>query len=146
MSNHYYVYHLIDPRTNLPFYVGKGKDNRAWSHLTETFCKSNPDKSYQIIEIRKDNYELIVTILQSNLGEQEAFDLEEFEIRKYGRRIDGGILTNLTFGQIGGDTSRFFTEETYRKLREANRGVKNSSSKLTEKQVIEVYHSTLSSR
>lgn len=29
----YYVYLLIDPDTNEPFYVGKGKDDRVFSHI-----------------------------------------------------------------------------------------------------------------
>ena len=27
-----YVYTLIDPRTGLPFYIGKGQDNQVFSH------------------------------------------------------------------------------------------------------------------
>lgn len=30
--NIFYVYHLIDPRNNLPFYVGKGKNERMFDH------------------------------------------------------------------------------------------------------------------
>jgi len=29
----YYVYALIDPRNNKPFYIGKGKDNRIYNHV-----------------------------------------------------------------------------------------------------------------
>ena len=32
-ENKYYVYALIDPINRLPFYIGKGCGNRAWSHL-----------------------------------------------------------------------------------------------------------------
>lgn len=31
----YYVYLYIDPRDQRPFYVGKGKNERAFSHLSE---------------------------------------------------------------------------------------------------------------
>ena len=35
----YYVYHLIDPKTNLPFYVGKGRGDRMFHH--EKYVKNN---------------------------------------------------------------------------------------------------------
>ena len=31
-----YVYVYIDPRNNEPFYIGKGKGNRLFSHLNES--------------------------------------------------------------------------------------------------------------
>ena len=31
----YYVYVLFDPRTNTPFYVGKGKGRRVLNHFSE---------------------------------------------------------------------------------------------------------------
>ena len=34
-DNLFYVYKLIDPRTNNPFCVGKGKDQQDSSHLQE---------------------------------------------------------------------------------------------------------------
>ncbi len=32
----YYVYLYVDPRTNEPFYVGKGQGDRALAHLCDT--------------------------------------------------------------------------------------------------------------
>ena len=34
-AKRYYVYGLIDPKTKEPFYVGKGKGDRALHHLSE---------------------------------------------------------------------------------------------------------------
>lgn len=33
LENKYYTYHLIDPRTDLPFYVGKGCNYRHSRHV-----------------------------------------------------------------------------------------------------------------
>lgn len=32
----YFVYSLVDPETNLPFYIGKGTGDRPKHHLYET--------------------------------------------------------------------------------------------------------------
>jgi hypothetical protein len=39
MENIYYVYIYRDPKNNIPFYVGKGKNNRIFDLLKES--KSN---------------------------------------------------------------------------------------------------------
>jgi hypothetical protein len=42
--NKHYVYQLVDPRTNKPFYIGEGKEQRAWSHLAFKSGCVNPHK------------------------------------------------------------------------------------------------------
>ena len=95
----YYVYELIDPRVNLPFYVGKGKDKRVYFHLSEkSRAKSDNFKKFdKIKKIRKEGYEPEVKIVQYFEDENGAYEYEEKLIRTYGRRnIDeGGILTNI---------------------------------------------------
>lgn len=94
----YYVYAYVDPRTELPFYIGKGHGTRAYSHLTESRTTTkNLKKWNKIASLRKSGYEPQVTILIDNLTEDAAYLYEEELIRKYGRKgIDpGGILTNI---------------------------------------------------
>ena len=95
----YYVYELIDPRVNLPFYVGKGKGNRVYFHLSEqSRAKSDNFKKFdKIKKIRKEGYEPEVKIVEYFENENDAYYYEEELIKKYGKRdIDeGGILTNI---------------------------------------------------
>lgn len=95
----YYVYELIDPRVSLPFYVGKGKDDRVYFHLSEkSRAKSDNERKFNKIQkIRKEGYEPEIKIVQYFENENDAYSYEEKLIKKYGRiRYDeGGILTNI---------------------------------------------------
>ncbi len=95
----YCVYELIDPRVNLPFYVGKGKDKRVYFHLSEkSRAKSENKRKYNKIQkIREDGYEPEIKIVKYFENENDAYNYEELLIEKYGRiRYDeNGILTNI---------------------------------------------------
>lgn len=98
----YYVYILLDPRkNNEPFYVGKGKDKRAESHIDRD-DKHNPLKTNVINKIKESGLIPVIEYHKENLCENIAF-LEEIRLIKlYGRRDLGtGILTNLTDGGEG---------------------------------------------
>lgn len=114
----FYVYALTDPRNgDRPFYIGKGVDRRAWSHLLPSARKQNCSKMATIKAIRAEGLEPGVKILEENLVEQIAFEREIALIREYGRKVDGtGCLTNLT---LGGDGISGYehSEETKDKMR-----------------------------
>ena len=104
---HYYTYaYLREDRT--PYYIGKGKGNRAYKKKRG---KINPPK---------DKSRII--FLKQNLTEAEAFKHEIYMIAVFGRKDLGtGILINMTNGGEGSSGS-VPSEETKRKLSEANKG------------------------
>jgi len=95
----YYVYELIDPRVNLPFYVGKGKNDRVYFHLSEkSRARSDNQKKFNKIQkIREEGYEPEIKIVKYFDNEDSAYLYEESLIKQYGRiRYDeDGILTNI---------------------------------------------------
>jgi hypothetical protein len=95
----YYVYELIDPRVDLPFYVGKGKDKRVYFHLSEqSRAKSENKKKFNKIQkIKKEGYEPEIKIVEYFENENDAYDYEEKLIKKYGRKgyDKDGILTKF---------------------------------------------------
>jgi hypothetical protein len=137
MEKVYYVYQYVDPMTSLPFYIGKGKGNRMYVHLKETFEKTENRKKYAYIKgLRNKNLEPLIEKVCDNLTELEAYDLETTLIKKYGRiDIDpGGILTNIceenkpprltgkNHPNFGKSVISSHTEETKRKISESKKG------------------------
>jgi group I intron endonuclease len=88
-----------------PYYIGKGKGKRAFS--TSRRVAPRPGDT---------NF---VVFVQEGLTEEEAFALEKYCIKLYGRLDTGtGILRNLTDGGEGASGS-VASEDTRRKLSKA---------------------------
>jgi hypothetical protein len=109
----YYVYKLIDPRDNTVFYVGKGKNNRAKSHMKETKDTTLNDRKYNKIQsIMKAGLTPVIEYHTTGLAEQEAYDLEEEMIAFYGRKgyDENGILLNIAPNSRPPGNDNFITD------------------------------------
>ena len=128
--NKFYVYALIDPRTSQPFYIGKGCGGRAQSHLNlRTTPRKGDRKRHKIQRIREDGFEPTISYLFVDLEESEAFNQEELEIRRYGRKdLDpGGILMNYSLdSRPPNRTGRLHSDITKAKMSAAAKGKKKS--------------------
>ncbi|ALP47356.1 hypothetical protein phiST2_0371 [Vibrio phage phi-ST2] len=86
----YYVYLLIDPRTNKVFYVGKGRNERAKFHESEVRRDIssnrvlNSAKKKEINDIIKSGYDVVIKIVKDNLTEDLAFGIESNLIESFG--------------------------------------------------------------
>jgi hypothetical protein len=132
----YYTYaYLREDRS--PYYIGKGKGDRAYKRR-KTDIKPPKDKSR-------------ILILKKNLTEAEAFRHEVYMIAVYGRKDLGtGILHNRTNGGEGG-SGLIHSEESKKKMSKLRKGKNNhqygnTRSKETKRKMSEShakYHYTI---
>jgi hypothetical protein len=107
--NNYYVYAHYRVDNLSPFYIGKGKDNRA-------YVKSGRSVHWNRV-INKCGYHII--ILYNNLSEDEAFNMEISLINFFGFKN----LVNATYGGEG-TSGAIISDETRRKIGEKSKGRK----------------------
>jgi len=102
--NTFYVYQLIDPRNNLPFYIGKGNGKRMYHHvrlaLKEKISNGNKYLFNKIKKIISLGFSIEYHKVIENVSEQEALVKEIELIKKYGM-YPVGCLCNLTIGGEG---------------------------------------------
>ena len=105
----FYVYaYLREDQT--PYYIGKGKGKRAWQ---KNHGVNLPDESR-------------IVMIETELSQQEAFDLEVKLIKQYGRKDLGtGILRNKTNGGEG-PAGLKQTDEHKEKISNALKGIVRS--------------------
>lgn len=124
--NEYYVYQLIDPRTNKPFYIGEGKGKRAYSHLNFTSGCNNPHKDRIIKKIQSSGQQVIVEIIKSGLSKEQSMDLEAELIEKLGIENLSNICKNANPPILKGTSNGFYqkthTDQIKQRLGDVNRG------------------------
>ena len=122
----YYVYAYLDSRleenisfedilfTHRPIYIGKGKNNRMFTHL-------NDRKRYKYYFYNKlnkmileENIPLIVKLREFE-NEEDAINLEIKLIKHLGRKKSGGLLYNMTDGGDG-VSGYVYTDEAKEKM------------------------------
>ena len=104
----FYVYAYIRKSNGIPYYIGKGRKNRAWA------------KHYNI-KTPKDQNKII--IIEANLTELGAFAIERRMIKWYRRKgiEENGVLYNKTLG--GDGTSGIVMSEKHKeRISNANKG------------------------
>lgn len=97
------VYILSDPSSKKPFYVGKGMNHRPYVYMKKVKHVNFPRTPVflKVYSLYKKGLKPVVTIYKSGLEEKEAFGIEIDLIKQYGKRINGGLLLNLTDGGEG---------------------------------------------
>lgn len=119
-QNNHYVYCLIDPRNGLPFYIGKGKDDRMYDHekiVSKGIVPNNNSFLFRKIKkIKNKGLSIIYKKIYENLDDKSALAIEIDEIKKIGRNnIGRGPLCNLTDGGEG-NSGKIISEETKLKM------------------------------
>lgn len=93
----YYVYVYSDPDTHKPFYVGKGKGNRVFDHLS---YDNDSEKVAYIQTLHTNGKEPLIEILVHGVDEETAFKVEAAAIDLIG-------IDNLTNQQRGHHSSTY---------------------------------------
>jgi len=134
----FYIYSFNDPRTNAPYYIGKGQNQRWYDHFASHYFKNpkNPYKARKIKKLQRLGYqpEKHVSFMATGLSEELAYELEEFLISEIGLQN----LTNLTLGGTGGIKGMSFPQSGRDKLSEAFKGSKHPHAKIAEQQAAEI--------
>lgn len=107
----YYVYMLLDPSDNKPFYVGKGVENRVFNHLADALTNTDTsnDKYDKIREIVQSGKTVSHIIVRHGLSESEAFQIEASLIDTL--TYCGLLLSNIVGGHHSIEKGLMTTEE-----------------------------------
>jgi hypothetical protein len=123
-----YVYVYIDPRNGKPFYIGKGKGSRLFTHLKD---QSEIEKVAKIAEIRRSGKEPRIEILRYGLSDLEAHLVEAASIDLIGKARLTNRVSGYHKGSFGRITSqRVITMLTARKVKVQHKTILLTINKL----------------
>jgi len=114
----FYVYELIDPKTHLPFYIGKGTGKRMYYHFNRVQNNSSLNNKHlenKLRQLIKENLKPEHRKILETEDQQLAFDKEKERIKELGREN----LCNLTDGGEG-PFNCIRSSETKEKIRQKN--------------------------
>lgn len=104
----YYVYILKDPRNGEVFYIGKGTNNRVFSHAEDSLDENIANARLDCIRaIHADGQRVYITIHRHGLTEKEAFEVESALIDFVGLPN----LSNLVAGHHAHEHGRMAVDE-----------------------------------
>lgn len=110
----YYVYMLLDPKNNEPFYVGKGTSNRVFNHMqcALTDVDISNAKYDKIRTIKREGNEVKHIVVRHGLTEKEAYQIEASLIDSL--TYCGLLLSNIVTGHKSVEKGLMTTEEITR--------------------------------
>lgn len=119
-KNDYVVYIHRNRMNKIPFYVGMGNKNRP-------YCFKSRGKIWHNYKNKYGNP--IVEIYKTNLNIHEAFYLEAFLIRSFGRKRieDNGILVNKRISDLGFSGFKH-SEESKKKISNHFKGINGANT------------------
>ena len=114
MRSDYYVYAYLR-EDGTPYYVGKGTGRRLYQ---------KNKKTHKFVKVPEDRTRIVK--LADNLTDAEANQKEREIITQYGKKVNGGLLVNISDGgeARGRPKGWRHTEETKKKMSELKQGYK----------------------